>query len=93
MVACHLWFKVQDSRFTVMTQEERWQKRYEEVIGFIETNQRNPSKHRIEEHDMLNWLKANRKALNAGKMKAERVEKFRKLLEMTEQYRRKNQYE
>ena len=52
-----------------MTQEERWQKRYEEVIGFIETNQRNPSKHRIEEHDMLNWVKANRKTLNAGKMK------------------------
>lgn len=48
---------------------------------------------RIEEHDYLNWLKANRKALNAGKMKADRVEKFRKLLELTEQYRRKNQYE
>ena len=59
-----------------MTQEERWQKRYEEVSGFIEANKRNPSKHRIEEHDMLNWLKANRKALNAGKMKAERVEKL-----------------
>ena len=78
---------------TDMTQDERWQKRYEEVVGFIETNKRNPSRHRIEEHDYLNWLKANRKALNAGKMKAERVEKFRKLLEMTEQYRRKNQYE
>jgi len=38
-------------------------------------------------------LKANRKALNAGKMKEERVEKFRKLLAMTEQYRRKNQWE
>ena len=76
-----------------MTQEECWQERYEEVIGFIETNQRNPSKYRIEEHDMLNWLKANRKILNAGKMKLERVEKFRKLLEMTEQYRRKNQWE
>ena len=76
-----------------MTQDERWQKRYEEVVGFIETNKRNPSRHRIEEHDMLNWLKANRKAMNAGKMKPERVEKFRKLLEMTEQYRRKNQYE
>ena len=75
-----------------MTQEERWQKRYEEVVGFIKTNHRNPSKHRIEEHDMLNWLKANRKALNAGKMKAERVEKFRKLLELTELYKRKNQY-
>ncbi len=76
-----------------MTQEERWIVRYNELMGFLEENHRNPSKHRIEEHDMLNWLKANRKALNAGKMKAERVEKFRKLLEMTEQYRRKNQYE
>ena len=76
-----------------MTQEERWTIRYEEVIAFIENNHRNPSRHRIEEHDMLNWLKANRKALNAGKMKIERVEKFRKLLELTEQYKRKNQYE
>ena len=76
-----------------MKQEERWKKRCEEVVDFIEANHRNPSKHRVEEHDYLNWLKANRKALNAGKMKPERVEKFRKLLEMTEQYRRKNQYQ
>ncbi len=75
-----------------MTQEERWQKRYEEVVEFIEVNHQNPSKHRIEEHDYLNWLKANRKAMNAGKLKPERVEKFSKLLELTEQYRRKNQY-
>ena len=76
-----------------MTQDERWLARYNEVMGFLEENHRNPSKYRLEEHDYLNWLKANRKALNAGKMKAERVEKFRKLLEMSEQYRRKNQYE
>ena len=76
-----------------MTQDEKWQAKYNEVIGFIEANHRNPSKHRIEEHDMLNWVKANRKVMNAVKMKAERVEKFRKLLEMMEQYRRKNQYE
>jgi len=76
-----------------MTQDERWQVNYKEVVDFIEANKRNPSRHRIEEHDYLNWLKANRKALNAGKMKIERVEKFRKLLEMTEQHRRKNQYE
>ncbi len=76
-----------------MTQDERWLVRYNEVMGFLEENHRNPSKHRIDEHDHLNWLKANRKVLNAGKMKAERVEKFRKLLELTEQYRRKNQYE
>ena len=76
-----------------MTQEERWIAKYKEVIVFIETNRRNPSKHRIEEHDMLNWLKANRKALNAGKMKAERVEKFKELLALCEQYKHKNQYE
>ena len=76
-----------------MTQDEKWKARYEEVIGFIEANHRNPSKYRLEEHDMLNWVKANRKVLNAGKMKVERVEMFRELLEMTEQYRRKNQYE
>ncbi len=76
-----------------MTQDERWMVKYIEVVTFIETNKRNPSRHRIEEHDYLNWLKVNRKALNAGKMKPERVEKFRKLLEMTERYRRKNQYE
>ena len=75
-----------------MDQETRWLTRYNEVKEFIEREHRNPSKYRLEEHDMLNWLKANRKALNAGKMKAERVEKFRKLLDMTEQYRRKNQY-
>ena len=76
-----------------MTQDEKWILRYYEVAEFIESNHRNPSRHRIEEHDYLNWLKANRKALNTGTMKLERVEKFRKLLEMTEQYRRKNQYE
>ena len=76
-----------------MTQDERWLNKYNEVVEFINTNHRNPSRHHIEDHDFLNWLKANRKALNAGKMKPERVEKFRKLLEMSEQYRRKNQYE
>ena len=76
-----------------MTQDERWLVKYKEVMGFLEENHRNPSRHRIEEHDMLNWLKANRKLWNAGTMKPERVEKFRKLLEMTEQYRRKNQWE
>lgn len=76
-----------------MTQDERWKKRYEEVVEFVESKERNPSKHRIEEHDMLNWLKANRKTMNAGEMKQDRVEKFRKLLELMEQYRRKNQYQ
>ena len=76
-----------------MTQDEFWQLKYEEVVDSIETNHRNPSKHRIEEHLMLNFIKHNRKLLNAGKMKADRVEKFNELLGLSELYKRKNQYE
>ena len=75
-----------------MTQDERWMVRCQEVAGFIKTNKRNPSKYRIEEHDILNWLKANRKVMNAGKMKVERVEKFNELLALIEQYKRVNQW-
>lgn len=75
-----------------MTQDERWIVKYNEVIDFLENNHRNPSRHRIEEHDILNWLKANRKQMNAGKLKEDRIEQFKKLLELCEQYRRKNQY-
>lgn len=76
-----------------MTQDEKWMKNYHAVKDFIEINKRNPSKHRIEEHNMLNWLKSNRKVMNAGKMKAERVEAFNKLLALIEEYKRVNQYQ
>ena len=75
-----------------MDQETRWMTRYQEVVDFIEANHRNPSKHRIEEHDMLNWLKANRKKMNAGMLKLERVEKFKELQELVEENKRKNQW-
>ena len=77
----------------MMKQDERWNLRYQEVMDFIETNKRNPSKHRIEEHDMLNWVKQQRKLLNAGRLKAERMEAFEKLLVLCEKYRRVNQYQ
>ena len=76
-----------------MTQDERWMARYQEVKSFIETNHRNPSRHRIEEHDMLNWLKANRKHMNAGSLKPEREDLFKELLSLIEGHKRKNQYE
>ena len=76
-----------------MTQDEKWQVKYDEVVGFIETNHRNPSKHRIEEHGMLNWVKQQRKLSNAGKLKSDRVELFNCLLELIEEYKRVNQYQ
>ena len=75
-----------------MTQEERWQKRYQEVMKFIQTNHRNPSKHRIEEHDMLNWVKQQRKLKNKGELKTERAEMLERLLSLCEEYKRVNQW-
>ena len=75
-----------------MVQETRWLTRYNEVEEFIETNKRNPSKHRLEEHDMLNWLKSNRKKMNAGELPESRLGKFEELLALVEENKRKNQY-
>ena len=76
-----------------MDQETRWLTRYNEVKEFIEREHRNPSKHRIEEHDMLNWMKANRKKMNAGTLKQNRIEQFNKLLAFVELNKHVNQYQ
>ena len=75
-----------------MTQDERWLAKYNEVMDFMEKNHRNPFRHRMEEHDMLNWLKANRKKMNAGELLEPRLGKFKELLALCEEYRRVNQY-
>jgi len=77
----------------IMTQEEMWQAKYDEVKAFIEKNKRNPSRYDDEERGMYcNWLKHQRKLYNSGEMKEPRLVMFKELLEMTEQVRRKNQY-
>lgn len=75
-----------------MTQDELWISKYNEVILFIETNKRNPTKHIPEERGTyMHWIKHNRKMMNAGKMKEDRVALFFKLLELSEKYKHKNQ--
>ena len=60
-----------------MTQEEKWLAKYDEVVAFIKTNKRNPSKHSDEERGRyLNWLKHNRKLFAAGEMKEYGVDRF-----------------
>ena len=76
-----------------MTQDEKWMARYNEVKEFIETNHRNPSKYAPEEKLMTHFLKRGRKLMNAGEMKPKRVKPLEELLRMSEQYRRKNQWE
>ena len=76
-----------------MTQEERWLKNYQEVIDFIKKNHRNPSKYQPTEKGMVNWLKQQRKLINAGLLKPEHVGMFNKLQELGELYKRVNQYQ
>lgn len=56
------------------------------------TNKRRPSKYDPEERNAWNWLRHTQKQFGAGELKTERVELFKKLLELGEQYRRVNQY-
>ena len=65
-----------------MTQDERWQSRYDEVKAFIEANHR--------EKLMVHFLKRGRKQMNAGELKEPRLGMFKELLELSEQYKRKN---
>ena len=78
---------------TYDSQEERWNKRYQDVMDFMENNHRNPSRHRLEEHDMLNWVKQQRKLKNKGELKAERAEMLEKLLDLCGEYKHVNQYQ
>lgn len=75
-----------------MTQDERWLARYNEVIKFIEANKRNPSKYVDSERGLRNWVKQQKKLMNAGALKEQRLKMFNELLELGERYRRVNQY-
>ena len=76
-----------------MTQDERWQERFNEVKDFIEKNHRNPSRYDdTERGQYLNWIKHNRKQLNAGTLKEERLASFRDLLALMEENKHKNQW-
>ena len=76
-----------------MTQEEAWQLKYNEVVSFIKTHHRNPSRYDDTERGRyVNWLRHNKKLYNSGMLKFERVEKFKELMTLMEKYRHVNQY-
>lgn len=77
----------------IMTQDELWLNKWQEAIDFLESNHRKPSKFIPEERDMRNWWKYNKKMMNAGAMKENRLALFKQLLELGEKYKHVNQYE
>ena len=74
------------------SQDARWEHNYAAIKRFIEKNKCQPSKHRAEEHQMLNWIKYNRKLVAKGKLAPERLEKFEQLMAMAADYHKLNQY-
>ena len=75
-----------------MTQEERWQAKYNEILAFMAENHRRPSKYYLEERNNWNWMRHQQKLMDKGEMKEEWVELFERLMELCERYKRVNQY-
>lgn len=73
--------------------QELWYSFHNEVKRFIEKNHRNPSKHYVENRNLLSWVKQQRKLMNAGALKPNRVEAFKKLMEIWEENKHINQYQ
>lgn len=75
-----------------MTQEEKWMIHYNEVVEFIKNNKRNPSKCVDSERGLRNWVKQQKKLMNANALEEQRLKMFNELLELGERYKRVNQY-
>ena len=76
-----------------MDQETRWMTRYEEVKEFIEREHRNPSKYVDSERGLRNWVKQQKKLMNAGALEGQRLMMFNELVGLGEKYKRVNQYQ
>ncbi|MCH5168323.1 MAG: hypothetical protein J1F27_01685 [Prevotellaceae bacterium] len=74
--------------------DEKWFKKCQEIMDFIVENKRNPSKHYIDERKKYhNWIKYNKKLLNAGKFNPERMEMYTEFLKLRDRYKRPNQWQ
>ena len=49
-----------------MTQDERRQAKHNAVVDLIQPIHRKPLRHRIAEHNNLNWLKASKEKMIVG---------------------------
>lgn len=76
-----------------MTQDERWMIHFNVVKTFIEVYHRNPSKYVDSERSLRNWVKQQKKLLNAGALEGQHLMMFNELLGLGEQYKRVNQYQ
>ncbi|MBQ7512419.1 MAG: hypothetical protein IJU11_06720 [Prevotella sp.] len=72
--------------------EQTWVKKCQDIMDYMVRHKRRPSKHRMEDHRMLNWIKYNRKRMAAGKLTGSQASLFHQLTAMADEYRKLNQY-
>ena len=68
----------------MITQDELYLAKWQKVTDFLEANNHKPAKFIPEERNMRSWWKHSKKLMNAGELKAKRVELFKQLLELGE---------
>lgn len=71
--------------------ERAWNSNWQEIMDYMNRYKRRPSKYHLEDRKMFNWIKYNKKMKAKGCLSADREEKFVRLLELAEKYRRINQ--
>lgn len=73
-------------------QDELWNSKWQAYMDYMTRNKRRPSKHHAEDMVLFDWFKHSKKLLNQGKMRADRVEKFKLLLGEAKDFQRINQH-
>lgn len=84
--------QITKKKATERNREESWNYMFDQIWEFAQKNHRGPTRHHIEEHRLLNWLKYNRKKRNSGAMSPTRAEKFKKLTDLISSFQRVNQF-
>lgn len=70
----------------------KWKQHCEEVKRYVSTRNRRPSKYKVDDHRMVNWIKFNRKLYNQGRMSEERRRIFEQLLSLLDKVKHVNQH-
>ncbi len=75
-----------------MRRDEQWDNNYMQIMQFMQERKCRPAKRHVEDRQMVNWIKFNKKQMKRGKMPAHRIERFQQLLEEATRWQRLNQY-
>lgn len=72
--------------YPFVKQEDLWNQKWQAYMDFIEKNKRHPFRNHEEEMVLFDWFKHSKKLLNQGKMRADRIAKFKQLLDESLKY-------